>query len=391
MGSMIRHYIKTQLKGYSGWQFSIVRVLLGVFCIVQWHLFVSNPAGDILLNSRHNLPFIEWLSGRFFWVNVAITATWFEWVSMLIVGGASLALMVGMFRRIAAVIIVLVLVVMLPVGSEYTKIVPLLWLLWTMIVLPETEPLCIRGKKTHAWRLPKYLFSGSWMIMGATLIVSGSIDVAGALFSGHDSDIMTLISYLCVPLIVISIGGWCFFSPGRVRSWLGLFLLQGVLFGMGGQVNYLAMNLLMLIFMVHPAWFYKSKNAGHDPIVFFDGMCHLCSGCVQACIQIDGFQRLRYAPIQGKKAKILLPNTLREKNNTIVFYSNNMFYTHSDAAIQILAMCGGLWFLISGVRILPRALRDRVYRIISRYRYAWFGKRETCYIPQTHELSLFYE
>jgi predicted DCC family thiol-disulfide oxidoreductase YuxK len=391
MVSMRRHYIKTELKGYSGWQCSIVRVLLGAFCIFQCHLFVSNPAGDIFLNSHHNLSFIEWLAGRFFWVNVVITATWFEWVSMLIVGGASLALMVGIFRRIVAVIIVLVLAVMLPFGSDYIKIVPLLWLLWAMIVLPETEPLSVRGKKIKSWKFPEYLFSGSWIIMGATLIVSGSIDATGALFSGHDGDIVTLISYLFVPFIMISMGSWCFFSTGRVRSWLGLFLLQGVLFGMGGQVNYLAMNLLMLIFMVHPAWFYKSKNAGQNPIVFFDGMCHLCNRCVQACIQIDGFQRLRYAPIQGKKAKTLLPITLVEKNNTIVLYSNNMVYTHSDAVIQILATCGGFWFLISCVRILPRALRDRVYRLISRYRYAWFGKRETCYIPQKHELSLFYE
>ena len=38
------------------------------------------------------------------------------------------------------------------------------------------------------------------------------------------------------------------------------------------------------------------------------------------------------------------------------------------------------------LRIVPSPLRDAIYRVVARYRYAWFGKREVCRMP-TPELK----
>jgi predicted DCC family thiol-disulfide oxidoreductase YuxK len=32
-------------------------------------------------------------------------------------------------------------------------------------------------------------------------------------------------------------------------------------------------------------------------------------------------------------------------------------------------------------RVVPRPIRDAVYRVIARNRYRLFGKRETCWVP----------
>jgi predicted DCC family thiol-disulfide oxidoreductase YuxK len=31
--------------------------------------------------------------------------------------------------------------------------------------------------------------------------------------------------------------------------------------------------------------------------------------------------------------------------------------------------------------VVPRPLRDTVYNLIARHRYAWFGKRDACMVP----------
>ncbi|MGA9335274.1 MAG: DCC1-like thiol-disulfide oxidoreductase family protein, partial [Rudaea sp.] len=51
---------------------------------------------------------------------------------------------------------------------------------------------------------------------------------------------------------------------------------------------------------------------------------------------------------------------------------------------------GGIWNVLSnGLRIVPRALRDPAYRWIARHRYRWFGRRDTCYLPQAEDRKRF--
>ncbi len=50
----------------------------------------------------------------------------------------------------------------------------------------------------------------------------------------------------------------------------------------------------------------------------------------------------------------------------------------SDAAIAIAAELRRPWNLLTGLRLVPRSIRDRVYSLVARNRYRWFGKRATC-------------
>ncbi|MFM9074251.1 MAG: thiol-disulfide oxidoreductase DCC family protein, partial [Bacteroidota bacterium] len=49
----------------------------------------------------------------------------------------------------------------------------------------------------------------------------------------------------------------------------------------------------------------------------------------------------------------------------------------------------GLWPLMGIFLIIPAILRNPVYDLIARYRYQWFGKRESCMIPTPELRSRF--
>jgi predicted DCC family thiol-disulfide oxidoreductase YuxK len=40
-------------------------------------------------------------------------------------------------------------------------------------------------------------------------------------------------------------------------------------------------------------------------------------------------------------------------------------------------------------RLLPRPVRDWLYGIVARNRLRWFGRRETCYLPDPAEADRF--
>jgi len=44
---------------------------------------------------------------------------------------------------------------------------------------------------------------------------------------------------------------------------------------------------------------------------------------------------------------------------------------------------------LSGLRIVPRALRDPLYELVARNRYRIAGRRNTCFVPTPEHRSRF--
>ena len=64
-------------------------------------------------------------------------------------------------------------------------------------------------------------------------------------------------------------------------------------------------------------------------------------------------------------------------------------YTRSTAALRILGMLDYPWALLRALLIIPRVLRDAMYDLVARNRYAWFGRRDSCRLPTPEERELF--
>ena len=67
----------------------------------------------------------------------------------------------------------------------------------------------------------------------------------------------------------------------------------------------------------------------------------------------------------------------------------NQCFRQSDAILELAAGLGGLWRVLSWLRIVPRPVRDALYRWIARHRYRWFGQREQCRLPSAAERARF--
>lgn len=120
-----------------------------------------------------------------------------------------------------------------------------------------------------------------------------------------------------------------------------------------------------------------------NPIVLFDGVCNLCNGSIQFLIKRDPQARFRFASLQSETGQKLQADLGMDPQalDSVVLVEGDRWYKESDAALRIARSLPGAWKLLAAFRIVPRPLRDAVYRWIARNRYRWFGKAETCWLP----------
>ena len=129
-----------------------------------------------------------------------------------------------------------------------------------------------------------------------------------------------------------------------------------------------------------------------SPILFFDGECNLCNRLVQFVLKHDKGKIFFFAPLQsgaGKEAVAKAFSAGAASTDSFILYYNGKYFSRSSAALYVFRLLGGLWSLLFVGMVAPRFLRDGIYNIISRKRYKWFGKRDTCMVPTPDVMGRF--
>ena len=68
--------------------------------------------------------------------------------------------------------------------------------------------------------------------------------------------------------------------------------------------------------------------------------------------------------------------------SSMVVVDDRGLWTESDAVIAGLRAIGGGWALVAGFgRLIPRFLRNGLYRFVARRRLGWFGPADACNLP----------
>lgn len=118
-------------------------------------------------------------------------------------------------------------------------------------------------------------------------------------------------------------------------------------------------------------------------IILFDGVCNLCCGWVNFLIRRDKRTRFKFASLQSESGKKLSEVLSLNSNQieTVVYIKENQHYIESNAILEIVKDLGGIWKSILIFKLIPKPIRDNLYRFIARKRYKIFGKRSTCMIP----------
>jgi predicted DCC family thiol-disulfide oxidoreductase YuxK len=126
------------------------------------------------------------------------------------------------------------------------------------------------------------------------------------------------------------------------------------------------------------------------PVIFFDDVCIMCNTFVDLLLRVDRRQRFYFAPLQGETARKLLPPLADDPRKwSMIYVDERGVHDQSDASLEVYRRLGGIWWLLSLARFIPRAIRNPVYRILARNRYRLFGKRDVCRLPTEAEKAQF--
>jgi predicted DCC family thiol-disulfide oxidoreductase YuxK len=134
-----------------------------------------------------------------------------------------------------------------------------------------------------------------------------------------------------------------------------------------------------------------------SPIILYDGVCGLCNRLVHFLLKHDQRGRLRFASLQSDFAtKVLQRHRIDPKDLDTMHLIENYdqpderVLQRSDAILRAGRELGGFWSASSAAaKIVPRALRNVVYRFVARNRYRVFGKYDTCMLPEPNQRSRF--
>jgi len=119
-------------------------------------------------------------------------------------------------------------------------------------------------------------------------------------------------------------------------------------------------------------------------LVLFDGYCNLCNGAVQFILKRDKKAHFYFASLSWPAAEPVLHSSEELRGvDSIILYDGDRTFTKSSAALKISSHLGGLWPLFNVFWIIPKFIRDPIYDFIARNRYKWFGKKDTCMIPES--------
>ena len=118
-------------------------------------------------------------------------------------------------------------------------------------------------------------------------------------------------------------------------------------------------------------------------IVLFDGVCNLCTASVQFIIKRDPAARFVFAPLDSPAGQRLCAEHGLDAATleSIVLISDGRCRVRSDAALHIARQLSWPWPVLGACRIIPRPLRDVFYRVLARWRYRLFGRRQHCMVP----------
>jgi predicted DCC family thiol-disulfide oxidoreductase YuxK len=97
-------------------------------------------------------------------------------------------------------------------------------------------------------------------------------------------------------------------------------------------------------------------------IILFDGICNFCNYWVDFIIKRDKDKTLKFATLQSDAGKKIANQFSIENKNidSIIFIKGRNYFVRSDAVLEI-----------------------------AKYRYAIFGKRNSCRVPTSEEISRF--
>jgi predicted DCC family thiol-disulfide oxidoreductase YuxK len=118
-------------------------------------------------------------------------------------------------------------------------------------------------------------------------------------------------------------------------------------------------------------------------IVLFDGTCAFCEGAVRFIARRDPAARFRFGASQSPQAAALLGRygITRESARSLVLIEDDQVFLRSTATLRIARQLTAPWSWCGALLVVPRPVRDAVYRLVAAIRHRIAGRSDACEIP----------
>lgn len=126
-------------------------------------------------------------------------------------------------------------------------------------------------------------------------------------------------------------------------------------------------------------------------ILLFDGYCNLCQASVKFILKHERNNYIYFTSLQSPIG-IDIQNHYsinHKKIDSFIFIENNNAYIKSSAAIRVSKYLKGFYPFCLWLLIVPPFIRNWIYDYIAKNRYKWFGKKESCLVPDENLAKRF--
>jgi predicted DCC family thiol-disulfide oxidoreductase YuxK len=116
------------------------------------------------------------------------------------------------------------------------------------------------------------------------------------------------------------------------------------------------------------------------PILYFDASCGFCNQWVGVIRRLDRHGQLQLEALQSIQGQELVHSLSEQKvdTDTVILQSDDGLYLRSDAVIHCLLALGSWYRWVLVFKLIPRTVRDYLYRVIARNRHRLGGRKDVC-------------
>lgn len=145
------------------------------------------------------------------------------------------------------------------------------------------------------------------------------------------------------------------------------------------------------------AYSYRNDSSVPDfpddkPLIIFDGECGFCSRDVDFVLRHDKQGLFRFTPAQSPLGTALMRHYgfRTDDYETSLLIESGVAHIYSDSVLRVVELLGGVMGMTAtAMRLVPRFIRDGVYRVVARNRMKIAGRRQTCRAPTPEERERF--
>lgn len=117
-------------------------------------------------------------------------------------------------------------------------------------------------------------------------------------------------------------------------------------------------------------------------VLLYDGECGFCSRSVLFCFRRDPRGRLRFASLQGEVGRRLLrEHGIPDDRSTLVLVDEKGAHVRSTAALRAARRLRWPFSWGYAAIVVPRPLRDGLYRLIAKHRHRFGPAVDACARP----------